>query len=454
MANFLPVERDQLYLMPPSVAEWLPTGHLAWFVLELVGELDLGAFEGAYRDDGRGGAAYDPAVMVGLLIYAYCVGERSSRRIERRCVEDVAFRVLAANQSPDHATLARFRRRHRQAIGALFSQVLGLCVRAGLVDAGLVAIDSTRLEANASGWSNRTRREIAEEILDEAEAVDAAEDERFGDRRGDELPGEWADRRDRRARLREALRQLDTEDAGGTKPPKERRINTTDPDSRLIPRRRRGMVQGYNAQAAVTGDQVMVAAEIATTVTDRTQFIPMLGAVEAELAAAGFDGAWGTVVADSGYWSAGNATVEGPAEVLIGVQATNNSAMTDDDPRVKERPRVLERLDRGEISERAAAKEMGVAPRTAQTLLAAYREGRPDPTGVRIAMRAKLATPEGAAAYSRRQTSIEPVFGNIKANRGYGRFSVRGLKAVSSEWKLICATNNVLKLWRSQPAIA
>ena len=178
--------------MPPSVTDWLPEDHLVWFVLDVVVELDLAAFYAEFRVDGRGGAVYDPAMMLGVLVYAYCTGERSSRRIERRLVDDVAYRVLAANQRPDHATLARFRRRHQAAIAGLFGQVLALCVKAGLVDTGLVAIDGTKLGADASFFANRNREQLAEEILAEAEAVDAAEDNLFGDRRGDELPAEWS----------------------------------------------------------------------------------------------------------------------------------------------------------------------------------------------------------------------------------------------------------------------
>src|SRR5712691_4340172 len=148
--NFVAGDRDQLLLMPPSLAEWLPADHLAWFVLDVVGELDVSAFVAAYRADGRGGAAYEPSMMVALLVYAYCVGERSSRVIERRCSEDVAFRVIAANQLPDHATIARFRAAHQDALAELFGQILGLCARVGLVKAGLVAVDGTRMEANAS----------------------------------------------------------------------------------------------------------------------------------------------------------------------------------------------------------------------------------------------------------------------------------------------------------------
>ena len=198
------------------MAEWLPSGHLAWFVLDVVEQLDLEAFRARYRVDGRGGAAYDPAVMVAVLIYAYCVGERSSRRIERRLVEDVAYRVVAANAQPDHATLARFRADHEAAIEELFGQVLALCVAAGLVKVGVVALDGTKIEAAAAMAANmdearldKAMRAEARRILAEAAEVDAAEDEAFGDARGDELPPELADRSRRLERLREAKARLD-----------------------------------------------------------------------------------------------------------------------------------------------------------------------------------------------------------------------------------------------------
>ena len=175
-------------MMPPSVAEWLPEDHLAWFVLDVVSELDLDAFMVAYRADGRGGAAYEPAMMVALLVYAYCVGERSSRRIQRRCVEDVAFRVVAANRAPDHATIARFRVTHQEALAGLFAQVLVLCERAGMIRPGLLAIDGTKMAANASPDANRTAEQLAKEILDEAAAVDAVEDDEHGEASGAELP--------------------------------------------------------------------------------------------------------------------------------------------------------------------------------------------------------------------------------------------------------------------------
>src|SRR5712691_9960298 len=180
--NFLPAERDQLYVMPPSLSEWLPKDHLAWFVLDVVEALDMSVFYARYRSDGLGRAAYEPSVMVSVLLYAYCVGERSSRRIERRCREDIAFRVLAANQVPDHATIARFVASNEAAFSALFCQVLALCATAGLVKVGVIALDGTKIAANASGHANRTRAGLeaeAKRIVAEAIATDHAEDVRY-----------------------------------------------------------------------------------------------------------------------------------------------------------------------------------------------------------------------------------------------------------------------------------
>src|SRR3954471_9282826 len=216
--NFVACDRDQELLLPPSLREWLPEDHLAWLVLEAVGELDLSAFYRAYRDDGHGRAALDPAMMVALLVYAYAVGVRSSRGIERHCREDVAFRVIAANQAPDHATIARFRARHEHAIGELFGQVLALCARAGLVRLGMVAIDGTRVAAGATHHATRSYAEIAREILDEAAELDAAEDELHGDASGDELPPELQTAGGRRERLGAATQALDAEREADAKP--------------------------------------------------------------------------------------------------------------------------------------------------------------------------------------------------------------------------------------------
>jgi transposase len=190
--NFLACDREQELLLPPSLREWLPDDHLAWFVIDAVAAIDLIAFYAPYRADGHGRAAHDPAMMVALLLYAYAIGERSSRAIERRCVEDVAVRVICANQWPDHTTIARFRQRHEAATAGLFGEVLTLCGEVGMVQVGVVAIDGTKVHVNASQHATRSYEEIAREILAEADAVDAAEDGQFGERRGDELPSELA----------------------------------------------------------------------------------------------------------------------------------------------------------------------------------------------------------------------------------------------------------------------
>ena len=497
---------------------------MAFFVLDVVAELDLGEFYASYRDDGRGGATYDPAMMVGVLLYAYCSGERSSRRIERRLIEDVAYRVLAANQAPDHATLARFRRRHRDAIAALFVQVLGLCVDAGLVDSGIVAIDGTKVAADASFFANRTKEQLAAEILAEAERTDSEEDERFGDRRGDEMPESWARSAGRRARIREALDQLEGHGARdyqsrmaeraakeaklgrkltGPKPTRTparrqqpRRANTTDPHSRIISMGSRGVLQGYNAQAAATAEQVVVAAEVTATTNDQTNFVPMARAAAENLTEAGHTQSIGTLVADAGYWTAANATTDVDASVvliatqkrgwrraprpsddklavlahvnrgelsqraageILGVSYTWVRDMTKrylskdgeritphHDPEPEQWIPVIERLDRGEISQRGASDELDVSMTRIKTMLAHVRGEAPDPTIVLKAMNAKLAQPTNAERYRQATKTIEPVFGNIKANLGYRRFTRRGITAVNSEWRLICTSHNLL----------
>src|SRR5437870_4056848 len=207
--NFLTCDRDQPLLLPPDLHDWLDEDHLAWFVIEAIEELDLENFYASYRADGHGRAAHDPKMMLTLLTYAYAVGERSSRRIERRCREDVAFRVICANQVPDHATIARFRVRHEEALAQLFGQVLGLCGKAGIVDVGVVAVDGTKLAAAASDGAIRSYEQIAAEILAEAGSIDAAEDEIHGDARGDELPEGLRTTHGRRAWLRQAKEELE-----------------------------------------------------------------------------------------------------------------------------------------------------------------------------------------------------------------------------------------------------
>ncbi len=467
--NFVAGDRDQLLLMPPSLGEWLPADHLAWFVLDVVAELDLGAFVAAYRADGRGGAAYDPSLMVGLLVYAYCVGERSSRSIERRCTEDIAFRVVAANQVPDHATVARFRAAHQDALAGLFGQVLGLCASAGLIRAGVVAIDGTRMDANASRDANRTAEQLAREILEDAANVDAEEDARLGTARGDELPAELLGS-GRRARIRALLDELEADAAKrsyeaqlarraeieattgrrltGRKPKldtQHRRprqfANLTDPDSRLL-RAPDGFLQGYNAQAVATVDHVIVAAEVTNDANDGAQFAPMVATTKTNLRHAGARTRVRAVLADAGYFSKENVATPG-IEALIapGKRDIGRQARVD-----AQRGEVLERVEQGAISRTDAAVELGVGRSRIDQLLLARQRGVP-PTPA-VTMIAKLATPRGRRLYKKRCASIEPVFGHTKHNRGIRRFSRRGLSAVDSEWKLIAATHNLLKLWR------
>src|SRR3954469_4982401 len=335
--NFIACDREQELLLPPSLREWLPEGHLAWFVLDAVDAMDLEPFLAGYRDDGWGRAAHDPAMMVALLVYVYAIGERSSRRIERRCHEDVAVRVITANQAPDHTTVARFRQRHERPLGDLFGEVLELCAEAGLVRVDVIAVDGTKVHANASQHANRDYDRIAREILEEADRIDAEEAEQFGDRRGDELPPELSSSQGRRgwlraakrqvyerraeearpipaarpARLREAKRRLEEElwteseanaafeayrARGGMKdgrhfgrPPDPYRppatpagvINVTDPDSRNV-KTSRGWVQGYNAQAVVTAEQIMIAADVTVDSPDFGQLEPMITAAQTE----------------------------------------------------------------------------------------------------------------------------------------------------------------------------
>jgi transposase len=462
--NFLACDREQELLLAPSLREWLPRDHLAWFVIDAVGQFDLAAFYAAYRADGHGRAAHDPAMMVALLVYAYAIGERSSRRIERRCIEDVATRVICANQAPDHTTIARFRQRHETALAGLFGEVLVLCAEAGLVEVGVIAIDGTKVHANASERATCDYEQIAREVLAEADAVDREEDERFGERRGDELPAElatgegrarWlaeAKRRleQRRAeearpipasrpqRLRESKRRLEEEletecraneayqayrarglmrngrRLGSHSPPKPYsppttpagKINTTDPGSRNV-KTPRGWVQGYNAQAAANERQIVIAAELTNSSADFGQIEPMVNAVRRELRAAGVAAPPEVVVADAGYWH------------RVQMQALAGDGI-------------------GVLIPPDANKRKGARPGW---------DG-----GLYAFMRRVLATPAGAELYRKRTAMIEPVFGDTKFNRKIDRFQRRGRAACRSEWRLIMATHNLLKLWRATPA--
>jgi transposase len=439
--NFLSCDRDQVMLLPPSVSEWLGDGHLARFVIDTVEQLDLGAFYGVYRQDGRGRPAHDPAMMVALLLYNYAVGVRSSRAIERRCVEDVASRVIAANETPDHVTISRFRARFQEQLSELFFKVLALCCQAGMVRVGTVAIDSTKLAANASQDANRTyeglKRE-AQRILDEAAQIDAREDRQFGDRRGDELPEELADPRTRAQRVRELLEAFEARErelkaarekalarqeekkartgtgfkgrqVGGELSKEERtelyetKRNLTDPDSGIV-RHRGQLIQGYNVQTVVGEGQVILATRVIGVSPDHGQLEPMFEKAKSTIIRLGIQDRVEAVLADSGYWNSEQIRTIQQAGVRVLVPPIDRNA------------------------------KRGVHPEVQQ-------------------MRAELATDEGKQAYRHRAGIVEPVYAQIRHNRGITRILRRGTAAVQAEIDLIAATHNLLKLFR-WPALA
>lgn len=472
--------------------DWLPEGHLAYFILDVVGQLDLSAIESKIQaKDARGTRPYSPAMMVSLLIYGYCLGIRSSRKIERAIHEDVAFRVLAGGHQPDHTRISEFRRTHLEAFKELFKQLLHLCQKAGLVKLGRVAIDGTKVQANASkhkamsyermqALEERLQQEV-DELLAQAEQVDAEEDVRLGPgQREEDLPEELQRRQTRLERLRQAKAELeaearqsraatlreqahraraaaqDAEDGSlrrfhqtrarnraeqakqldgsdgdddpppsvpgelpshrvrtrrdGTPHPKAQR-NFTDPDSRLM-ERAGTFLQAYNCQAAVDGSgQIIVGADLTNQCPDNGNLDPMIQQVEANCGAAPEK-----VTADAGYWrpDVAEACSQLGTEVYV---ATERRRHWDRDDTVTD----------GEPPEGVDARE---------------------------AMRWKLRTEEGRQVYAERKKIVEPVFGQIKEARGFRRFLLRGLEKTSGEWLLMCATHNLLKLFRSQEAVA
>ncbi len=493
------------------MADWLEEGHLAWFVIDVVSVVDTSGFDVAHRNDGPGRRAYDPEMMLSLLVYAYCSGLRSSRRIEAACSSDLAYRVICANMVPDHNTIARFRAEHEDAIAEVFFEVLRLCWRAGLVSLGRIALDGTKIGADAALDANRSAEAIRAEVeamLGQAADADAAEESLFGDGRPEALPEALArPGHSRLARLRAALAEIEAagavagEDAArreakvageaaegrklrGPKPndtraavaqaeadlvverakakaktteraeraalaqaegrklrgrrpgpdvkvaeaqarldearraaaaapaPKEVKANTTDPQSRIM-KSASGWVQGYNAQAAVNENQLVVAAEVTQQGNDVGQFVPMMTATRAALDAADITADIGCFLADAGYWSETNASAAGPDRLI---------ATTKD------------------WKQRRTARHMGTTTGPP-----------PDGAPTMVTMEHRLRTPEGTEAYATRSTTVEPVFGHIKENRGYRRFMRRGLPAVHSEWRLICASANLLKLFRHLP---
>ena len=446
---FRPYTLDQQLLLPPDMREWLPEGDLALFISDVVDELDLSAIYHAYETgDGRGQPPYDPAMMVKVLLYAYCMGLRSSRKIERATYRDVAIRVLAGDQHPDHDSIAEFRRRHLPALAGLFVQGLRLCQAAGLVKLSHVALDGTKVQANASKHKamsyarmSDAERQLEQEVqalLDQAEQADAAEAAQYGPgHRGDDLPGELARRASRLAKIRAAksvLEQQAREEAaraaeegrakvaareqrvgsakGGVpkvpdpaqaQPDPGAQYNFTDPASRImLDGATKSWVQGYNAQAAVdAAAQIVVACAVTPQASDVQQFVPLLTQVQTNT------GQRPTVVtADAGYFSEGNLTAA-----------------------------AVEGIDCYVPPDRSTH---GHAPAPTGRSQSAVAEG----------MRQKLRTPAGRQVYARRKAIVEPVFGQTKEGRVFRRFSFRGRDKVTAEWTLMCLTHNLLKLFR------
>jgi len=455
---FLDDEIDQSLMMPPSLHEWLPEDHLARFVADLVPSLELSEFYASYEEkDGRGQAAYHPVMMVRLLIYGYCIGVVSSRQIEKRTYEDVAFRYLSADEHPDHTTINEFRKRHLKALSGLFLQALQLCQAAGLVKMGHVALDGTKKQANASkhkamsygrmGEAEAKLKAEIEDLLQRAEAADVAEDEKERQGFSDKLPKELARRESRLKKIQEAKAALEAEarekaeqekasveariaarqkqeeetgkkmgghppqvpDPEQAKPEDKAQRNFTDPDSRIMPdgAHKGSFVQAYNAQIAVDAEaQIIVAAEVTQEANDKQQLAPMLEQVQQNTGVKPVASS-----EDAGYWSPEQVADKRVAGIDLHV-ATGR--------------------DKHGIAEETAPSTDATTEATALNQ-----------------MKQKLQTEAGRAIYKMRKAIVEPVFGQIKECRNFRRFSLRGLENVRAEWKLVCLTHNILKLFRS-----
>lgn len=430
---FRPYEPEQMLLMPVALQEWLPPDHLAYFVSDVVEHLDLSGIMARYEGEERGYPPYHPKMMVKVLLYAYCIGVASSRKIEKRLEEDIAFRVLAANNTPDFRTISDFRKDHLKALAGLFVEVLKLCQRAGLVKLGHVSVDGTKVKANASKHKamsygrmkqeeERLEAEV-KELLRRAEEVDEEEDRCYGKKkRGDELPRELAFRESRLRKIREAKAALDAEarrqaEAAGAKgkghsevPQDKAQRNFTDPESRIMPAPGgRDFVQAYNAQAAVdSAAQVIVACEVTNQPTDRGQAVPMIEQVRDNTGQLPRE-----MSADAGYFS--GKTVEDISGLKVEAFIPPDKLRHTVSPVPGPRGRI------------------------------------PDGMSLTDRMRRKLRTQRGKKRYALRMKTVEPVLGQIKQGRGFRQFLLRGLEKVGGEWRIICTGHNLLKLfgmWR------
>ncbi len=418
--SYLP---EQDLLLPPSLREWLPDDHLVYLVSDVVDQLNLSAIESVYEEDDRGQPPYHPRMMTKILLYGYCVGVFSSRKIQKRLVEDVAFRVLAAGNQPDFRTISDFRKLHLKALEELFQQMLRLTLETGTMKLGRVALDGSKFKANASkhkamsyGRMDETEKRLREEVrklLGQAEAADKEEDQRYGrDRRGDELPEELQRRETRIARIREAKRALEErareqarsegEDPKKAQPAPKAQYSFTDPESRIL-KGSDGFVQGYNTQIAVEPlFQLIVGQRVTQAANDKQQMVPLVERIE-EQSGQTPEG----VLADSGYCSEENLKYLKKRKIE-GFVATGKQ----------------------KHNERREPCKPGPLPKGASRV---------------ERMERKLQTQAGAAVYSTRKFIVEPVFGQIKQARGFRQFLLRGLEKVRGEWALLCMTHNILK---------
>jgi transposase len=430
--TYKPYQPEQDLLLPPSLKDWLPEKHLVYFVSDVVDELDLWGIEAVYEKDLRGQPPYDPRMMTKVLVYGYCVGVYSARKMQQRLNEDVAFRVLAAGNAPDFRTIADFRKIHRETLKGLFEQVLKMALELGAMKLGRVALDGSKVKANASkhkamsyermGEQEKVIRQEVKEMLAQAEAVDAEEDARYGKEcAGNELTEELQRRETRLKRIREAKRALEERARAKAKkegqpvekaqPKAKDQYNFTDPESRIMKSSNEGFVQAYNAQIVVEPElQLIVGQAVTQAGNDKEQVAPMMQTVEAQSGQRPE-----AVIADSGYCS------------------EKNLETLESEPRAERRIEAFMATERPKHGERRVCGR-GPLPK------GATRVER---------MKRKLLTKAGAAIYAARKGIVEPVFGQIKEARGFRRFSLRGFEKVKAEWALVCATHNILKMYRA-----
>ena len=447
--RFRPYCPGQMLLLPPDMRQWLPEGDLVYFIMDIIAEFDLSAVYDYYSGSRAGQPPYDPRMMTSLILYAYCMGIPSSRKIETATYNQIPFRVLTADQHPDHDTIANFRKTHLKALAGLFVGVLQLCQKAGLATLGHIALDGTKVKANASKHKamsyDRMEKTIpqleaeVEQLLQEAQTVDENEDARYGKgKRIDEIPQELQRRQDRIAKIKEAKQALEdqakakadvqcqaiqdkdnarkkegkprkgkTPKAPNDEPDPKAQRNFTDSDSRIMKDgASKSFEQAYNCQIATNEDQVIVGRNVTQETNDKRQLKPLIEDVKE---------ANGTTPdkasSDSGYYSDENvAYLE--SEGIDGYIATGRQKHGEEVPSAP----------RGRIPKNATTKER---------------------------MARKVRTKKGRATYSKRKYIVEPVFGQIKEVRGFRRFSLRGLENVTFEWDIVCLTHNILKLFRS-----